>query len=352
MRPIPYPDLAGFHPERPHLIAPVPVDPTGVRGPTRAAARSERWRRTSHGRYVPAFVDGGLVEQRIVEAASVLPDYGGVTGWAQLRWAGGRWFDGVDSDGRTPRPVALAIASDDIRPQPGVVVSAEHLDENDLVEHDGLRTTTSVRSLLFELRFARTLAAAVVAIDMAAYSDLVSLCELAEFVSRHVGWPGIRRARLALAQADENSWSPRETLMRFIWECVAGLPRPLTNVPVFDRHGRHVGTPDILDVRAGVVGEYDGAVHLTRESRGRDLGREDAFRSVGLEYFTMLATDAGHQGALVARMEAARRRALWLAPDACRWTVDPPSWWVPTTTVEQRRALTPDQRRRWLAHRQ
>ena len=102
-------------------------------------------------------------------------------------------------------------------------MSAEHLDENDLVEHDGLRTTTSVRSLLFELRFARTLAAAVVAIDMAAYSDLVSLCELGEFVSRHVGWPGIRRARLALALADENSWSPRETLMRFIWECVAGL---------------------------------------------------------------------------------------------------------------------------------
>jgi len=301
---------------------------------------------------VPSFIDGELVEQRIVEAATVLPSYGGVTGWAQLRWAGGSWFDGVESDGRTARPVALAIASEDIRPQPGIVVSAEHLDEMDLVVHDGLRTTTSVRSVLFELRFARTLLAALVAIDMAAYSDLVSLRELEEFVARHVGWPGIRRARRALALADENSWSPRETVMRFIWECLAGFPRPLTNVPVFDREGRHVGTPDILDVRAGVVGEYDGAVHLTRESRSRDLGREDGFRSVGLEYFTMLASDAANQGRLVSRMAAARRRALWLAPDARRWTLDLPPWWVPTMTVEQRRALTPDQRRRWLTHRQ
>jgi hypothetical protein len=27
-------------------------------------------------------------EQRIVEAAAVLPAYGGVTGWAALRWLG------------------------------------------------------------------------------------------------------------------------------------------------------------------------------------------------------------------------------------------------------------------------
>ena len=224
MRATPYPDLPPFHPACPHLVAPVRVDPTGARGPTRAAARSGRWRRTSHGLYVPATVNGELVEQRIVEAAAVLPSYGGVTGWAQLRWAGGHWFDGFGSDGHTPRPVALATASEDIRPQPGIVVSAEHLDEADMVVHDGLRTTIPVRSLLFELRFARTLVDALVAIDMAAYSDLVSLRELAEFVGRHVGWPGIRLARLALALADENSWSPRETLMRFISGVCRGLP--------------------------------------------------------------------------------------------------------------------------------
>ena len=41
-------------------------------------------------------------------------------------------------------------------------------------------------------------------------------------------------------------------------------PRPLCNVPVFDRFGQHIGTPDLLDPVAGVVGEYDGALHLER----------------------------------------------------------------------------------------
>jgi hypothetical protein len=298
-------------------------------------------------------VDGTLVEQRIVESAAVLPSCGGVTGWAQLRWAGGKWFDGVASDGHTPRPVPLAVPLGDIRPQGGFQVWAEHLDEDELTWLHGLRTTTCVRSLLFEVRLAPSLLAAVVAIDMAAYSDLVSIAELVAFVARHVGWPGIRQARAACDLADENSWSPREVWLRYVWMCVAGFPRPLMNVPVFDRTGRHIGTPDLLDVDAGVAGEYEGAdVHLDRETRHRDLGREDAFRGVGLEYFTMVSRDARDRDALISRMTGARARALWLPEDRRRWTVVPPEWWVPTVTVEQRRALTPEQRRRWLAHRQ
>ena len=293
------------------------------------------------------------MEQRIVEAAAVLPDYGGVTGWAQLRWAGGRWFDGLEPDGRTARPVALVTTRNDIRPQPGFVVSAEHLDDVELIHLDGLRTTTCVRSLLFEVRFAKSLLAAVVAIDMAAYSDLVSVDELVAFIRLHVGWPGIRQARAACDLADENSWSPREVWLRFVWTCEAGYPTPLMNTPVFDLAGRHIGTPDLLDVQAGVVGEYEGAeVHLNPVSRHRDLGREDAFRAVGLEYFTVVSRDARDRDAVLARMAAARERALWLPRERRRWTVVPPDWWVPTQTVEQRRALTPAQRRRWLAHRQ
>lgn len=342
-----------FHPARPHLVAPAPADRTGARGPTPAQARGPSWRRTSRGLFVPADVDGSLVEQRIVEASAVLPLYGGVTGWAQLRWAGARWFDGLEPDGRTLRAVVVVTTRNDIRPQRGIVVSAEHLDEHELVDLDGLRTTSCVRSLLFEVRFARSLLAAVIAIDMAAYSDLVSVAELVTFIRTHVGWPGIRQARAACDLADENSWSPREVWLRFIWMVEAGFPRPLMNVPVFDRDGRHIGTPDILDVEAGVAGEYEGAdVHLNPESRHRDLGREDAFRAVGLEYFTAVTRDAGDRGALVARMAAARQRAPWLSADERRWSVVPPDWWVPTVTVEQRRSLTPDQRRRWLAHRQ
>ena len=287
MRPAPYPDLPPFHPDRPGLTAPVPLDPTGRQGPTRGQAHGGRWRRTSRGLYVPTTVDGARVEQRIVEAAAVLPTYGGLTGWAQLRWAGARWFDGLANDGRTPRRCHSPCLSATCVPSPGFRSGPSISTEDELEWLDGLRTTRSVRSLLFEIRMAPSLLAAVVAIDMAAYSDLVSIAELVAFIRDHVGWPGIRQARAACDLADENSWSPREVWLRFLWMCEAGFPRPSMNTPVFDLAGRHVGTPDLLDVEAGAVGEYEGAdVHLNPESRHRDLGREDAFRGIGLEYFT------------------------------------------------------------------
>jgi hypothetical protein len=346
-------DLPPFHPNRPALVAPVPVDPSGAEGPTAAEARGPYWRCTARGLFVPASVDARVPEQRIVEAAAIVPLHGGITGWPQLRWAGGRWFGGLEPDGLTPRPVVLVSPLTDIRAQPGIQVSHEHLDGAELEWLDGLHMTSSVRSLLFEVRFARTLWLAVQAIDMAAYSDLVSLTELVEYIRTHVGWPGIRQARAAVDLADENAWSPRETWLRLVWMSEGGFPRPLTNTPVFDLGGRHIGTPDLLDVEAGVAGEYEGVdAHLSPDARHHDIRREEAFRGVGLEYFTAVARDAGDRRALVARMAAARQRARWLSVEQRTWTVVPPGWWVPTTTVAQRRALSPDQRARWLAHRQ
>jgi hypothetical protein len=47
-------------------------------------------------------------EQRIVEASYLLPADGAVTGWAVLRWLGGRWFEGGAADG-VPLDVPLCI---------------------------------------------------------------------------------------------------------------------------------------------------------------------------------------------------------------------------------------------------
>jgi hypothetical protein len=300
---------------------------------------------------VPSEVDGSVPEQRIVEAAAVLPAYGGVTGWAALRWMGASWMTGLAPDG-TRLPVVLATAGDDIRPQPGIHVSAERLNPTELMVHDGVRVTIPVRSVCFEMRYAVSVRAAVVAADMAMQADLVSLDELWVFVATQSGWTGVPRCRDGLLLAHENSWSPRETShLRLVWVLDAGLPRPLCNVPVFDRSGRHIGTPDLLDEEAGVVGEYDGSLHLQGSQRARDVRREEAFRSVGLEYFTVVAADALDRAAVVRRMRATRARARFDAPTTRDWTVVKPSWWIPTETVEQRRALTADQRERLFRNR-
>jgi hypothetical protein len=344
---------SGHHPGHPGVVAPVRVDPDGVAGPTRREARSRMWRRSSPESYVPADVSTALPEQRIVEAAQLIPGYGGVTGWAALCWMGGRWFRGDDlwRDGApTLRDVTVATMLH-ARSQPGVFVSEERLNAREIFMYDGLPLTIPARSVCFEARYAPDLHAAVRVFDMAAYDDLVSLEECAAYLPHLNGWTGVPQCRAALALAEENAWSPREVDMRMVWRPEPDRPRLLCNVPVFDLHGQLIGTPDLLDPVAGVVGEYDGAHHLAGPQRAKDVRREADLRRAGLEYVTMLAADSPDPHHFEWRLRDCYRRAERRTADQRRWTLERPSWWIPTDTVDQRRALTESQRARLLAHR-
>ena len=334
----------------PGVVWPVRVDPTGATGPTEGHARGKGWRRTSHGLFVPAHVEV-TTEQRIVEAAAVLPAYGGVTGWAGLRWLGARWFDGVRRG--EILPITLAVADRSIRAQPefGVATSEERMGPNEIELHHGLRVTEAMRSLFFEMRYAATETEAVQAADMAAYDDLVSRTEMLAFLSINPGWTGVALARLAGADMDENAWSPLEVTMRRVWEHQAGLPRPLCNRPVFDLNGAHIGTPDLIDPVVGVVGEYNSALHLQSAKRSIDIGREARFRAAGLEFAEMITGDLSNPFPFMERLRAAYARAARIPLTDRRWTIGPPPWWIPTVTVQQRRNLTQAQRERLLGHR-
>lgn len=280
-----------------------------------------------------------------------MPLHGAVTGWASLRWRGAYWATGLARDGVTLRPVTLAIPYGDLRPVAGVRISEEGMRHDDVELVDGIWLTTSLHSVLFEMRHARSVDDAVVAFDMAAYSDLVSMPEMVAHAAAAGPVNGIVQTRSALALAEENSWSPRETRFRLVWERRADRPRPLCNVPVFDLSGRHVATPDLLDPWAGVAGEYEGAVHLDVQRRAFDVRREAALRSVGLECVTMTAADAADPGPLVMRIEAAYRRAAARSPGSRGWTIARPAWWTDTATVAARRGLSTRDRDRVLRYR-
>jgi hypothetical protein len=304
----------------------VRVDPTGINGPTRAEARGPRWRRSSHGLYVPAEV---VVtdEQQILEAAAVLPRYGAVTGWAGLRWLGARWFTGDPSGRGERRAVDLAISREsDIRRQPGMRLCQEPWSPYDVVVVDGVPVTVPKRSVAFEMRYAESLWKAVTAADMAAYDDLVSLEELSVYAGHAPrfglsAWTGIPQCREAILLADA----------------------------VFDLEGRHIATPDLLDDAAGVAGQYDSALHLDRDARLRDARRDDALRRVGIECFSVVTGETA--GAVAERMLGARGRALAHRRPRL-WTAEPPAWWTSTVTVEQRRALADRDRARLLRYRE
>ena len=341
-QPAPYGDrLSG-------LVAPVRMDPAGERGPTPRQIRGSAWRRTGPGLYVPAALDADLPQQRVLEAATEIPG-GHITGWAAYAWSGARWFDGLEGSGAA-RPVPIVITNHRYRARPGILLSAERMSLVEEYVLDGLVGTHPLRSAAFEARRAPSLRHAVVVLDMALQTDRVSIIELMEHAATLNGWFGVGRLREATDLADENSWSPMEPEMRLHWQLDLGLPHPLCNHPIFDLAGTHIGTPDLLDVEAGVVGEYDGALHLAGERRASDIQRESLFRKAGLEYVTMTAVDRRDPTQFLRRTKEARERALSHRAER-RWTVDPPAWWTPTVTVEQRRLLTEQQRQRFLRKR-
>lgn len=330
---------------RPGVVVPVHLDPSGRAGPTPGQARGRGWRRVGCGLYVPSSVDAGALEQRIVEAVAGSSGAAAATGWAGLAWQRGRWF-------RRDLPVPVALGDRRaVRPRAGVTISEDWLFPDDLTELDGLALTCAERSVTYEVRHSSSLIAAVRVIDMAAYDDLVDLASLTAYAERLGSRPGTRRLRTALSWAEENAWSPQEPAMRIHWRRAVPRARLLCNAPVFDLDDNHLITPDLIDVEHAVAGEYDGVVHLEPGAFRRDLNRDALYRDLGIELVTMMSTDAPDISDFLVRLDAAYRRAAERRGAERHWTMQQPAWWVDTSTVAARRALSIDERAVWLRRR-
>ncbi len=274
---------------------------------------------------MPAHVDPNLPEQRVAEQAVRLPRGGAVTGWAAGLLLGATYLDGLAPDGVTQLPVPLAIGTaGNVRRDRGAVLLRDRLPLAEVTTVRGLPCTIPERAAFDGMRVAADLTEAVVLMDMFAAGKVTSLDRMTAYVERLTGWKGVRRVRAALNLASEHSWSPNETRMRMVWLLEAGLPRPLLNQPLYDRNGRLICYPDLLDVEAGLVGEYDGADHRAAHRHSDDVRREDLLRRHGLEVFRVTGPDLRVNGRVRDRMLAARARARWL-PEAQRtWTTAPP----------------------------
>lgn len=314
--------------ERPKdLIAPVGLDPTGRLGPTRHQAAGRRWRQTSIGRYVPSSVPDHL-EQRILEQGCRIRSYGAVTGWAALRWQGARFFEGRDFPGDETLPVPLVTGGRDLRPDPRVSISKAQLAAHERVLAGGIWATRPTRAVFDELRRHGRRRQAIVDVEMTIAAGLMSLVEFQDYVAGHNAWTGIGLARDAAAAAGLGCRSPQEVRMALTWMWDADLPRPLCNVPIFDLEGRLIAIVDLLDARAGCVGEYQGADHKDGDRHRADVAREQALRNHGLEYFEVVGGDLQDRDLTVKRMVSARERSRF-EPEARRtWTLHEPAWWA------------------------
>ena len=290
------------------LVVPVAPAPKGEGGPTAAQVRGPSWRRTSPGLYVPAAIVPET-EQRILEQAQRLPSKGAVGGWAALRMHGAAYFEGREDKGQE-QPVPLWVPPGQrLRPLPGSTVVRTELRPDSVQMRHGVRCVSAEAALVHVVARAPGLREAVVMVDMALAAGIVAREQIATEVARSAGRRGISQVRRAMLWADARSLSPAETWMRLVWMFDAGLPRPLINWPVADSDGRRLGRPDLLCPELAVAGEYDGADHRSRRRHGIDVEREDLFRGVGLEVFTVVASNQADVPKVVARMLAAVARA-------------------------------------------
>ena len=308
------------------LVRPVRTDRLGVTGPTPEQARGRRWRRTSHGHYVPSWVEPDVPEQRVLEQSVRLPAGGAVTGWAALRLHRAGFFDGLAVDGSTELPVPLAVGPrGKLRGDHKVALSREPLGADEIVVLHGIPCTKVPRALFDEMRRPRDLRSAVVAMDMAAAALLTSIRRMRDYWLDHRSW---RRASLvgeALGLASEDSKSPQETRYRLVWVLDAGLPPPLVNQRVWGRDGNLLGIADLLDEEAGLVGEFDGADHRTAAGHTRDLARQLRLERHGLEVCRVTGLDLLDQARVVDRLHFHRDRALRLPVEERAWTTTPPA---------------------------
>jgi hypothetical protein len=181
-------------------------------------------------------------------------------------------------------------------------------------------------AVLDAMRLRTSMRAAVVDLDMTAAAGLVSVSEVQGLLASRRSWrgvPGIRRAREAATLACDDSASPQETRLRLLWILDAQLPVPLVNQPVFDRAGRLLGVPDLLDAEAGLVVEYDGEHHRSPERHSKDVTREARFRDHGLEVTRVTGPDFRDPVRLEHRLRRARARAPFESEATRRWTLRP-----------------------------
>ena len=206
---------------------------------------------------------------------------GVIAGVAASALHGARWVD-------VTHPVELIWRNG--RPPRGLVVRNEELAPEEITTVGGIPVTTPARTA-FDLGRHLPLDQAVARLDALLWAIPSALRDLPAVMARHPGARGMKTLRAALPLVDGGAASPRETRLRLLF-VNAGLPRPSTQVPVFD--GRQlVRTLDMAWEDYLVGAEYDGDQHRTdRFQYAKDVRVKRKLDSLGWHVVFVIKEDS------------------------------------------------------------
>lgn len=216
-----------------------------------------------------------------------------------------------------------------------VVIRRAGLITQDLAHHGRLLTTCDARTVV-DLARELPLREALVTIDHALRVSTTAAA-LNEVVERQERWPGIRRARQALAFADPRSESALESIARAAF-AAAGLPAPILQAQFWDGSawmGERVDFwwPAFRTVaEADGLAKYDAVTAAERRKRFRSSHQRDqrlSDRDVELVHFGW-EDGVAENDELAERVRAAFARGLRRTGDAPIWRApvrnDPDLW--------------------------
>ncbi|MGO9511146.1 MAG: hypothetical protein ACLPXZ_28865, partial [Mycobacterium sp.] len=152
------------------------------------------------------------------------------------------------------------------------------------------------------------LTTAVSALDALARATEFKPADVELLLARYRGRRGLERARVSLSLVDAGAQSPKETWLRLVL-VQGGLPRPETQLPVYDEYGDVIAYLDMGwdDIKVAV--EYDGEQHRT--DRGQytwDVRRLELVERRGWILVRVVAGD--RRADILRRVHAARARRM------------------------------------------
>jgi predicted transcriptional regulator of viral defense system len=267
-------------------------------GISQSQLRTKAYRLVFRGVYVDAAVADSR-ELRFAAARLVIPNRGVACGWTAA------WLHGVDVRRLDDMTVHVGFPKGRrIRSRAGIEVCQETLDPADVVEIDGLRVTTPVRTAFDCLRWLYYTDGVVVA-DALTHAGLTQISELLDYFAGKRRLRNLRIGERLLALVEPKSESPMETRLRLLL-IGGGLPLPEPQWNVYDAHGTHAGRLDLAYVAAKVAVEYDGAEHW--KQRREDDRRRARLRALGWDVHVFSADDVFQTpDAVVAQVRAALR---------------------------------------------
>jgi very-short-patch-repair endonuclease len=221
-----------------------------------------------------------------------------VAGFAAAALHGSKWVDDVR---------VVEVIHDNRRSPPGIQTHRDRIEEDEIDLVAGIPVTSPVRTVLDFGCWYPTMAA-VAGIDSLARTIDIKAADVELLARRYAGRRGIARARQAVELFDSGAQSPKESWLRVVL-LKAGLPRPQTQIPVFDELGNAIAYLDMgwEDIKVAV--EYDGDHHRSdRRQYIWDIRRLEMLERLGWIVIRVVAGD--RPADVVGRVRAALARRV------------------------------------------